>query len=451
MKKKILSFLLGLTVSMQCLCYIVNAETGTDSTNSIRTIAIDFSYKNDLEIELYEGEQVQLVIPDEPDMPEIDYVAFSSSYCKTAVSHDLKLTGCCAGKDSLSIYLGYKGTDYERQIKLYVNVRSNENISAENRSELEHINNLGYDGDDYLRRKMELVGALDKEAPRLDMDRVQEIINSSVDVLDIYRQFNEYHSYPDLMPYGSSTTRYYYWFDEKGSELVYCVLEYGTVVYEKIADDGTVVGVQGLYPEKTEFFENGKDKNYNYIQYNQIKPEGNGTLNLKFINGSTGEPFTETNGKFQLLSVTDDKNIKSWDVSEGSEITIGDLSLEDTYELRYIDDYHGDFPYDQQYKYEIDHDKGASRFSFGYNDDEVSYNVYLKKRHRVDPYLLGDVNSDNMFNIADVVTLQKWLLGKSDTVLMNWQAADLCKDDVLDVFDLCLIKKALIENRSSDS
>lgn len=90
---------------------------------------------------------------------------------------------------------------------------------------------------------------------------------------------------------------------------------------QKTADDGTVIGVQGLYPEKTEFLPNGKDKNYEYIEYNQIKPEGYGTLNLKFIDESTGEAFTETNGKFQLVSETDDEVIKSWDISKGSEVS----------------------------------------------------------------------------------------------------------------------------------
>ncbi|MCM1271561.1 MAG: dockerin type I repeat-containing protein [Ruminococcus flavefaciens] len=74
----------------------------------------------------------------------------------------------------------------------------------------------------------------------------------------------------------------------------------------------------------------------------------------------------------------------------------------------------------------------------------------MKKRRWDDPYLLGDVNSDNMFNIADVVTLQKWLLSKSNTVLMNWRAADLCGDGMLNAFDLCLMRKALIKNRSFD-
>ena len=57
----------------------------------------------------------------------------------------------------------------------------------------------------------------------------------------------------------------------------------------------------------------------------------------------------------------------------------------------------------------------------------------------------GDVNNDGEFNISDVVLLQKWLLAVPDTHLENWKAADLCDDDILDVFDLCLMKSALIE------
>lgn len=57
----------------------------------------------------------------------------------------------------------------------------------------------------------------------------------------------------------------------------------------------------------------------------------------------------------------------------------------------------------------------------------------------------GDVNSDGSFNVADVVLFQKWLLNDPDVKLDNWMAADLCQDGKLDVFDLCLMKKALIE------
>ena len=57
----------------------------------------------------------------------------------------------------------------------------------------------------------------------------------------------------------------------------------------------------------------------------------------------------------------------------------------------------------------------------------------------------GDINNDGTFNIADVVAFQKWLLGETNTDLANWKAADYCEDNVLNVFDLCLMKRALIE------
>ena len=57
----------------------------------------------------------------------------------------------------------------------------------------------------------------------------------------------------------------------------------------------------------------------------------------------------------------------------------------------------------------------------------------------------GDVNGDGEFNIADVVLLQKWLIKSPEAQLVNWKAADFCKDNKLDVFDLCIMKQKLIE------
>lgn len=54
----------------------------------------------------------------------------------------------------------------------------------------------------------------------------------------------------------------------------------------------------------------------------------------------------------------------------------------------------------------------------------------------------GDVNADGGFSVADVVMMQKYLLG-SDT-LTDWKAGDLCEDNRIDVFDLCLMKRLLI-------
>ena len=57
----------------------------------------------------------------------------------------------------------------------------------------------------------------------------------------------------------------------------------------------------------------------------------------------------------------------------------------------------------------------------------------------------GDVNADSSLNVADVVLLQKWLLAVPNTSLPNWKAADLCEDDKLNVFDLCMMKRALLD------
>lgn len=62
----------------------------------------------------------------------------------------------------------------------------------------------------------------------------------------------------------------------------------------------------------------------------------------------------------------------------------------------------------------------------------------------------GDVNFDGEFNISDVVTLQRWLVGKSNTELTYWKSADLCEDDQLNVFDLCMMKRMLIVKINSN-
>lgn len=71
----------------------------------------------------------------------------------------------------------------------------------------------------------------------------------------------------------------------------------------------------------------------------------------------------------------------------------------------------------------------------------VIYNSYNQEET-----LLGDINADGSFNVADIVMLQKWLLGVSDVTLPNWKAGDFCEDEKLNVFDLCMMKRKLVEN-----
>ena len=59
-------------------------------------------------------------------------------------------------------------------------------------------------------------------------------------------------------------------------------------------------------------------------------------------------------------------------------------------------------------------------------------------------YISGDVNADGEFNIADVVTLQKWLIDESDTKLKNCKSADVSADGQIDVIDLVILKNMIL-------
>lgn len=62
--------------------------------------------------------------------------------------------------------------------------------------------------------------------------------------------------------------------------------------------------------------------------------------------------------------------------------------------------------------------------------------------HAENNFIMGDVNADGIFNIADVVSLQQWLLG-SNTTLENPEAGDFSDDGLLDSLDLCRMKYEL--------
>ncbi len=62
----------------------------------------------------------------------------------------------------------------------------------------------------------------------------------------------------------------------------------------------------------------------------------------------------------------------------------------------------------------------------------------------------GDINLDGKFGIADVVTMQKWLLGKKDIEVKYLENADLYNDGKIDVFDVCLMREKLIKDNLID-
>ena len=58
--------------------------------------------------------------------------------------------------------------------------------------------------------------------------------------------------------------------------------------------------------------------------------------------------------------------------------------------------------------------------------------------------IMGDVNADGEYTVADIVLLGNWLLGR-EKALTNGKAADFNEDDVIDVFDLCLARYQLVK------
>lgn len=57
----------------------------------------------------------------------------------------------------------------------------------------------------------------------------------------------------------------------------------------------------------------------------------------------------------------------------------------------------------------------------------------------------GDVNADGALSVIDDILLQKWLLAIPGAALTDWKAADLCEDNIINVFDLHLLKRMLLE------
>lgn len=63
----------------------------------------------------------------------------------------------------------------------------------------------------------------------------------------------------------------------------------------------------------------------------------------------------------------------------------------------------------------------------------------------------GDVNQDGQFNVADVVCMQRWLLADPSAQMSSagYVCSNFCIDNRMDVFDLCLAKRELINKMTN--
>lgn len=143
-----------------------------------------------------------------------------------------------------------------------------------------------------------------------------------------------------------------------------------------------------------------------------------------------------------------------FDIDETPELETSNISFTDTIietsENYVIFEEHGTYQlssnyYDDDSKNFSHYESGdVIEISFTYNTSDnsiinVSSINIIKNIHN---NISGDVNNDGIFNIADAVSLQSFLIGNG--TLENSQNADLSEDNIINVFDLVLMKQKLI-------
>lgn len=67
----------------------------------------------------------------------------------------------------------------------------------------------------------------------------------------------------------------------------------------------------------------------------------------------------------------------------------------------------------------------------------------------LDIALKGDMNADGLIDKTDGETLQSFLLSRPYKGFLSWKNADICEDGVLDVFDMCQLRKQLLSPDTS--
>ena len=77
--------------------------------------------------------------------------------------------------------------------------------------------------------------------------------------------------------------------------------------------------------------------------------------------------------------------------------------------------------------------------------DNGSADVVFKLKYMIS----GDVNGDKEFGIADLVTLQKFVVSGSSTDLTNWKAGDFNGNYRLDIYDLLQLRRKLFRPQTS--
>lgn len=79
-----------------------------------------------------------------------------------------------------------------------------------------------------------------------------------------------------------------------------------------------------------------------------------------------------------------------------------------------------------------------------YGGNMTITNVDILVKSETSENIRGDVNNSGKFDIADLVDLQNWLLGR-EKKLANWKMGDMCEDGILDVYDMTVMRRELVK------
>lgn len=96
--------------------------------------------------------------------------------------------------------------------------------------------------------------------------------------------------------------------------------------------------------------------------------------------------------------------------------------------------------------YEISMDDGANICQWEFwGGDGQKFILEPAAEEKVLEKIIGDVNADGAFNIADLVMMQRFLLGAGS--LNDWEAGDLFEDQRIDVFDMIMMRRLFTDKQ----
>lgn len=94
--------------------------------------------------------------------------------------------------------------------------------------------------------------------------------------------------------------------------------------------------------------------------------------------------------------------------------------------------------------FEISTEDGANICQWEYwGGDGQKFILEAAEEVKAPEKIIGDVNADSKFTVADLVMLEKYLLGTG--TLTDWQAGDLNNNGIIDVYDMIEMRKEIIK------